>query len=188
MVKKIRSAHFPARLTDEYTVTAVSRQTFNEVIGQISGQIFTSMAELGLYNPPSPTSDLAKKLAQQIHNECFVFYNAGGDPVGFSAGKVTDGQTFFMEWSGILPAHQRRGLYSSFLTNLIPYLKELGIERITSNHMGTNRPVLIAKLRAKFVITGVTLDERHGMLVWLTRFLEPLRQEGFKSAFSLDSF
>jgi GNAT superfamily N-acetyltransferase len=103
-------------------------------------------------------------------------------------GKVVNEQTFFMEWSGILPDYRRRGLYSLFLEALVPYLVELGIERITSNHMGNNRPVLIAKLKAGFIITGTTLDERHGMLVWLARFLKPERERGFERAFSLGNF
>jgi len=170
------------------TVTAVSRQTFYEVTGQLYTHIFTPLTHLGLYQEPIPKGELARKLAQQIHYEYFFFYNEASEPIGFSSGKLTDNQTFFMEWSGILPTYQRRGLYSHFLETLIPYLKELGIERVTSNHMGTNRPVLIAKLKAGFAITGVTLDERHGMLVWLVRFLAAERQQGFERAFSLDSF
>ena len=188
MVDQIRSIHFPAKLDEEVTVAAVSRPTFYDVTGQLTSHIFTPLTDLGLYQAPKPSGDLARELAQQTHYEYFVFNNEAGEPVGFSAGKLTDGQTFFMEWSGILPAYQRRGLYSRFLDSLIPYLQALGIERVTSNHMGTNRPVLIAKLKAGFIITGVTLDERHGMLVWLARFLEPARQQGFERAFSLDSF
>ena len=188
MVDQIRSDHFPAELSDEVRATAVSRQQFYEVTDQLYRHIFTPLGDLGLYKAPAPQSNLAKELAAHIHAEYFVFYNDAGEPVGFSMGKVVDGQTFFMEWSGILPTYQRLGLYSRFLEALIPYLKALGIGRVTSNHMGTNRPVLIAKLKAGFIVTGTTLDERHGMLVWLARFLEPERERGFERAFSLGSF
>ncbi|MBK8902136.1 MAG: GNAT family N-acetyltransferase [Anaerolineaceae bacterium] len=188
MIEQLREAHFPGKLDDEVTVTAVSRQTFYEVTNQLYQHIFTPLGELGLYQDPTPQNSLAKTLAGQIHAEYFVFYTTANEPVGFSMGKVVNGQTFFMEWSGILPAYQRRGLYSRFLDVLIPYLQALGIDRVTSNHMGNNRPVLIAKLKAGFIITGMTLDERHGMLVWLARFLSPERQHGFESAFSLPNF
>lgn len=114
--------------------------------------------------------------------------NRSKDHCGFSSGCLRDAHTFFMEWSGILPTYQRQGPYSSFLARLFPYLKELGVERITSNHMGTNRPVLIAKLKVGFNVTGVTLDERFGMQVWLTCYLTDERQQGFERAFSLDRF
>lgn len=188
MIEQIRSTHFPAALNEEVTIRALSREAFFEVTGQISSQIFTSMAELGLYNPPLAPDAAARNLARQIPYEYFAFYNKENKPVGFSAGKLVDAHTFFMEWSGILPMYHRQGLYSSFLTKLLPYLHALGIERVTSNHMGTNRPVLIAKLKAGFVVTGMTLDERHGMLVWLTLFLKSEREQGFQKAFSLDSF
>jgi GNAT superfamily N-acetyltransferase len=188
MLKQIRSNHFPAALTETITVTSVTASAFYEAAGQISGQIFAPLTSLGLYAPAKTKKSMAQDLAQKIPYEYFVFYNEKEEPVGFSSGCLQDAYTFFMEWSGILPAYQRQGLYSTFLEKLLVYLKELGIERVTSNHMGTNRPVLIAKLKAGFVVTGVTLDERHGMLVWLAHFLESARQQGFERAFSLDSF
>ena len=188
MIDQIRSTYFPAELNQEITVRAISRETFFEVTGQISNQIFTSQTDLGLYVQPIAPDAPARILSRQIPYEYFAFYNANGEPVGFSVGKLTDGITFFMEWSGILPAYHRQGIYSSFLKKLLPYLQELGIERVTSNHMGTNRPVLIAKLKAGFVVTGMAVDERHGMVVWLTLFLNPKREAGFRQAFSLDSF
>ena len=188
MVEQIRSRYFPAKLSEDVVVTAVSPQQFYAVTNQLYSHIFTPLSDLGLYQTPAPPDSLGRKLAGQIHAEYFVFHNAAGEPVGFSVGKVVNEQTFFMEWSGILPDYRRRGLYSQFLDALIPYLKALGLERITSNHMGNNRPVLIAKLKAGFIITGTTLDERHGMLVWLARFLEPERERGFERAFSLGNF
>ncbi len=188
MIEQLREAHFPAELDDEVTVTAVSPQTFYEVTNQLYRHIFTPLGDLGLYQNPTPPDSLSRELAAHIHAEYFAFYNHSGEPVGFSLGKVVNEQTFFMEWSGILPTYQRRGLYSRFLDVLIPYLQEMGIDRVTSNHMGNNRPVLIAKLKAGFIITGMTLDERHGMLVWLARFLSPERQQGFERAFSLPTY
>lgn len=188
MVDQIRNEHFPAKLNEDVVATAVSPQQFYEVTNQLYSHIFTPLGDLGLYQTPAPPDSPGRKLAAHIHAEYFVFSNAAGEPIGFSMGKVVNEQTFFMEWSGILPDYRRRGLYSQFLEALIPYLKALGIERVTSNHMGNNRPVLIAKLKAGFIITGVTLDERHGMLVWLARFLEPARERGFEQAFSLGHF
>ena len=188
MIDQVRSEHFPAKLSDEVVATAVSRQQFYDVTQQLYSHIFTPLGDLGLYQEPAPPDSLGRKLANQIHAEYFVFHNGAGEPIGFSLGKIVNEQTFFMEWSGILPNYQRLGLYTQFLEALISYLKAIGIERVTSNHMGNNRPVLIAKLKAGFIITGVTLDERHGMLVWLARFLEPARERGFEQAFSLGNY
>jgi hypothetical protein len=64
----------------------------------------------------------------------------------------------------------------------------LGYERVTSNHMVNNRPVLIAKLKAGFHITGIVLDERYGAQVSLAYFFYPDRREGFARAYSLATF
>lgn len=188
MLEQTRSTYFPATLTKNITVSSVTGARFYEAAGQISGQIFAPLSSLGLYSPTKTERHLSHNLAGQIPYEYFLFYNENGDPIGFSSGCLRDAHTFFMEWSGILPSHQRKGLYSSFLDTLLSYLKELGIERVISNHMGTNRPVLIAKLKAGFNVTGITLDERWGVLVWLTYFLAEERQQGFEQAFSLDRF
>ena len=188
MQEQIRSNLFPATASGTVTINNVNGATFYEAAGHISGQIFTPLTSLGLYESAKPSKSVAQDLAKQIPYEYFVFYNEKGEPVGFSCGCLQDAQTFFMEWSGILPAYQRQGVYTRFLAKLLAYLRELGVERVTSNHMGTNRPVLIAKLKAGFNVTGVTLDERFGMQVWLTYYLSEKRQQDFEQAFSLDSF
>ncbi|MCG8351541.1 MAG: hypothetical protein MI924_27555 [Chloroflexales bacterium] len=95
---------------------------------------------------------------------------------------------FFMAYSGIVPAYQRRGIYGAFLRAFLPYLHALGYERVTSNHMVNNRLVLIAKLKAGFFITGVTLDERYGAQVTLTHFFYPDRRTGFARAYSVEDY
>ena len=93
-----------------------------------------------------------------------------------------------MRWTGILPAHQRRGIYSRFLRQLLTYLKALGYARVTSSHMVNNRPVLIAKLKAGFIATGMSLDERWGAMLWLTYYLDDRVSDAFRSAFSLEQY
>ena len=146
------------------------------------------MAALGLYSPPQTKKRLAAELASQIPAEYFLFYTTIDEPIGFSSGHLMDSDTF--SWSGAAscPLTSGVGCILALCKKLLPYLSEIGVERVTSNHMGTNRPVLIAKLKAGFNVTGVTLDERYGMMVWLTYFLRDQRQKGFEQAFSLDSF
>lgn len=93
-----------------------------------------------------------------------------------------------MNWSGILPEYQNRGVYSTFLHRFLDYLKKLGYVRVTSNHMVNNRPVLIAKLKAGFVATGMSLDERWGAMLWLTYFINDAQAEAFRHAFSLENY
>lgn len=55
------------------------------------------------------------------------------------------------------------GAGASDTVNLL-YLHDLGLERVTSNHMVNNRAILIAKLKSESFVTGMALDERWGVL------------------------
>jgi len=191
MFEELRNRYFPQELIPDITARPVDAQTFYAAAGALSGKIFESQTELGLYRPPQDRYQRGKALRQSfqcVHKEHILLTNRDDEPIGFSTGAMRDPDTFFMEWTGILPDYQRQGIYTTFLHHLLLYLRELGYERVTSNHMGTNRPVLIAKLKAGFNVTGATLDERYGMLVWLAYFLHADRQKGFEKAFSLEPF
>lgn len=54
--------------------------------------------------------------------------------------------------------------------------------------MVNNRAVLIAKLKAGFVITGTVLDERWGAQAALTYFFYEDRRRGFAQTYSLESY
>lgn len=186
---EIRRAHFPAPLAAEVTVKPVDGRVLWEVSSELDQEIETPFAELGLYQMPSERRQKTKRLRQRygrIHHEHFVFYDAADEPVGWSYGHMVDADTFFMSWSGVAKDYQRRGIYTAFLRALLPYLRALGYERVTSKHMVNNRPVLIAKLKAGFHIVGLSMDERVGAQVTLAYFFREDRRDGFVEAFSLE--
>ncbi|HEX6385875.1 MAG TPA: GNAT family N-acetyltransferase [Anaerolineae bacterium] len=191
MFEETREQYFPDELTPGVVARAVDRQTITAIWAELSDEMETPFAELGLYTMPgeqSPRTQLLREVHSQLHHEYILFYDEANKPIGWSYGLMHDAITFFMSWSAILPAYRRRGIYSAFLRHFLPYLQALGYERVTSNHMVTNRPVLIAKLKAGFHVTAVSLDERFGAQVQLTYFFDPDRYEGFAQAFSLDGF
>lgn len=191
MFDETRTQYFPAQLVPGIVARAVSRQTIGPVWTRLSERIETPFADLGLYEMPGQRQHRKKPLQKayhQIHHEYFVFYTEAEEPVGWSMGEMHDADTFFMSWSAVLPIYQRRGIYSAFLRRLLPYLHALGYERVTGNHMVTNRPVLIAKLKAGFHVTAVSLDERFGAQVQLTYFFYQDRRDGFTRAFSLEEY
>jgi hypothetical protein len=180
-----RQHYFPFDATPAITVKAVTLEEVYAVTSKLSEQVFTPETALGLV-PFTPTPPALREQYSQ-HAEQFVFYD-GDKPVGWSIGEQRQGDTFFMTWTGILPAYQRQGIYGGFLNRLKAYIGSLGYERLTSNHMVNNRRVLIAKLKADFIITGFSLDERIGAVVWLTHFFNPDRSNSFEKAFSLEHY
>jgi len=178
-----RQQFFPFTAIPGITIRAVDRATVYEVTGEIANQVFTPSSELGLMPyeaAPQPLRD-----AFQRHTEQFVIYNKENAPIGWVIGEQKEADTFFMAWTGILPAYQNQGIYSAFLRHFLGYLKTLGYARVMSNHMVNNRAVLVAKLKAGFIATGMTLDERWGAVLWLTYYFEDRVEDAFKRAFSL---
>ena len=181
-----RAQFFPFNPIPSITVRSVDDPTVFAITGKLADQVFVPAADLGLRPYTPPPQHL--RAALQQHSERFVFYNEADEPVGWSIGEQTDPDAFFMRWTGILPAYQKRGIYAAFLRHLLAYLQALGYERVTSNHMVNNRAVLIAKMKAGFIATGMSLDERWGALLWLTYYLDDAAAEGFRSAFSLERY
>ena len=181
-----RQKFFPFTPIPAATIRAVDSATAYAVTDKIAGQVFTPSHELGLmpYRPVSqPLHD-----AFQRHTEQFVFYNAENEPIGWAIGEQKEADTFFMAWTGVLPAYQNQGIYSAFLRRFLDYLQALGYARVTSNHMVNNRAVLVAKLKAGFIATGMSLDERWGAVLWLTYYFEDQVEDAFRRAFSLEKY
>jgi hypothetical protein len=62
-------------------------------------------------------------------------------------------------------------LYTEGLSRIIAWAGETGFTRITSRHALHNTPVIIAKLRQGFQITGVAIDPEGGPCLDLAYFL-----------------
>lgn len=186
MIDETRERFFPFDATPSCTVRSVDAGEIYEVFDGLMAQVFTPMTELGLAPYQAPPEALAE--TWNVHTERFVFYDANDSPIGWSISEQRDPDTLFMVWTGIVPEHQDRGVYSAFLRQYLAYAKALGYARVTSNHMVTNGRVLVAKLKAGFVASGMTLDERWGAMIWLTHHLDDEMASTYRSAFSLESY
>lgn len=182
----IRQKYFPFAPMEGVTIRAVKSETLYAVTGKIANKVFTPSSDLGLM-PNMPIPALLRD-SFQCHTEQFVIYNAANEPIGWSTGQQKETDTFIMLWSGILPEYQNRGIYSAFLRQFLDYLKAIGYVRVTSNHFVNNRAVLVAKLKAGFIATGMSLDERWGAILWLTNYLDETVEDSFRQAFSLERY
>lgn len=185
-LRDIRENFFPFKPTPDVTVRSVGAEIIGGVMDQLSAEVFTPMSDLGLVGFQAPPAELAE--AWNVHREAFVFYDAAEDPIGWSISEQREPDTLFMIWTGIVPAHQNQGTYSAFLRHYLNYARALGFARVTSNHMVNNRRVLVAKLKAGFVASGMTLDERWGAMIWLTCHLNDDLEAAYRSAFSLETY
>ncbi|MEO8287303.1 MAG: GNAT family N-acetyltransferase [Chloroflexota bacterium] len=191
MFDDIRARYFPTELVPGIIARPVDAGSFWTLIERVPGDVFSSLSDLGNYEMPAARQGRALGLREvyaNIHSEHIIFYDAHGEPVGWSTGVMVDPSTFFMSYTGVSPQYRRMGIYSAFLNVFMPYLYEVGYERVTSNHMVNNRAVLIAKLKAGFFITGTLLDERWGAQVSMVYLFHEDRRKGFASAFGLENY
>jgi hypothetical protein len=118
---------------------------------------------------------LGERLAERYRLGFGIFQ--GEVFVGWHLGQQTLAGTFEMARTGIVREHQNRGLYTALLPIILAQLKNDGFQVVFSRHNLTNNAVIIPKLKAGFVITGLELDDRFGTLVKLSYYFNPLRRK-----------
>lgn len=106
-----------------------------------------------------------------------ILFKRGDELAGWYFGVQETETRYFMINTAVLPEHRRKGIYTALLRSLLTHLTELGFQEIYSLHHPTNNPVLVAKLKAGFVITGMEISDVFGLLVRLTYYTNPTRRD-----------
>jgi ribosomal protein S18 acetylase RimI-like enzyme len=96
--------------------------------------------------------------------------------VGWSFGWQESDSIFFMANAGILPEHRRKGLYTQLISKVIEIAKSKGFQVVSSKHVAVNNAVIIPKLKAGFVVTGMELNDRYGTMVVLSHYMNESRK------------
>jgi RimJ/RimL family protein N-acetyltransferase len=121
----------------------------------------------------------AKKLRARMGEPlrlCFGIYK-GADFVGWHCGDQLSAHEYYMRNSAVFPEHRGKGLYTAMLKQVLNQLVELGFQEISSRHNATNNAVLIPKLKAGFIITGLEIMDWFGTLVNLKYYSNPTRRK-----------
>jgi|688.fasta_scaffold62906_2 RimJ/RimL family protein N-acetyltransferase len=99
----------------------------------------------------------------------FIMY--GTDVVGWCHLQQADPDTLTMRNTAIDPAHRRKGLYTALLPIVINHARSEGYQRIVSTHHASNNAVIIPKLKAGFIITGLHINEKYGAMITLAYYV-----------------
>ncbi len=105
---------------------------------------------------------------------------SGDELVGWSCGWMERGQVFYMANSGVIASRRRQGIYQSLLGAIRELASSEGAVALRSQHSVLNNPVLIAKLRAGFHVSGLSQSAQMGTLVELTLHLYEGRQRMYR--------
>ncbi|MBN8703323.1 MAG: GNAT family N-acetyltransferase [Bacteroidetes bacterium] len=106
----------------------------------------------------------------------YLFYS-DGKAIGWSWGVQKAADEIYMVNTAIEPEYRNKGIYTAFLHLLIKELSEKGFQRIYSRHKLSNNGVIIPKLKAGFVITGIEVDDRFGSVAILSYLTNPIRRK-----------
>jgi GNAT superfamily N-acetyltransferase len=120
-----------------------------------------------------------KKFIKERLSLNYVLFD-GKKLAGWTAGFQTNPNEFYMMSSAVLPKYRRKGNYTKLLKTVLDEAKKRGFQLVTSNHLATNNPVLIAKLKLGFSISGMEVSDQMGVLLKLTYSFNPLRAEILK--------
>lgn len=161
---------------DEFdsTINDLTRKYFDETYPILRWQSCVDDSEL----------EQMRELNQKLNNRARIDVGLfrGDEIVGWSYGWQggMERGTYYMANSCVIPEYRRAGYYSLMLEKVIEIAREMKFQTITSRHVVSNNPVIIAKLKAGFHITGMELSEIHGNLIHLSYHLNETRYEAYK--------
>ncbi|MFT4623370.1 MAG: GNAT superfamily N-acetyltransferase [Myxococcota bacterium] len=128
--------------------------------------------------PPERGAAVAERLATAVRAtdrlELGVWH--GATLVGFTRCACQRPGALMMEVSVVHPEHRRRGVYSAMARAVLAEARHRGYLDVTSLHLASNNPVLIAKLTLGFTVVGAEVSPEWGVLVRLVYPLDPERR------------
>lgn len=166
-------------INDEYSLREISVEEFSEIYAQKQEEYFSvslivdtsshlTANELNLVQQRKAAFPSAWRM------QWALVYN--GDIIGWTYSYQQDHETLYMCNSAIAQEHRGKGLYSAMLQHVLSVAAAKGFQLVTSKHYASNNAIIIPKLKAGFIITGMALDEKYGLMVHLTKYLHPERE------------
>ena len=165
-------------LLDDYTVEEMQRDPFGEMLDTYRSIAFPDLVE---FRYADLFTDKQREDVERLRDRTrdkFVLrlvVRCGEDIVGWSVGVQANAEQFRMANSAVLPGHRRKGIYTALLLQVLERARAEGFQTVTSHHHPTNNAVLIAKLKAGFIITGMEITDDYAALVNMTHFFDPRR-------------
>lgn len=166
---------------DSYQIRELSNDEFDELwlehgkkFFDNESQVFRLVQALSK-EALAQLAELKSNLGTPIKIFLGIYYK--NECVGWSWGFQESAFRFYMCNSAVFPKHRRKGLYTMLMGEMIKRVTELGFQEIYSKHRATNNSVLIAKLKAGFVINTLQVTDSHGVMVHLVYFPNKLRNK-----------
>lgn len=167
-------------LFDDYHYQIIDETEFFKIFSENRSKVFESNVD---FNVKTVLSEIEKTQLKTLKNnyiegyKLFIKITKNESLVGWFFGVQVQDETFRMINTGILKEYRNQGIYKNFLNKVLEILKEQGFQKVESHHHATNNQVIVPKLKAGFVITGLEIEDKFGTLLKLTYFFNEKRKE-----------
>lgn len=165
---------------DEYTFRVVERfeePLFTNLLERIFFTEFSSVNFGQLMDPSEKAreNELKQNLKDKFSLRIAVYHRDAF--VGWTFGYQDTDNQFYMSNSAVLPEHRNQGIYKELLSGILRITKEHGFQSVYSKHLAANNAIIIPKLKAGFVITGMEMLEWAGLMVRMTFYHHRKRRQ-----------
>lgn len=180
-----RNKYFPFKTTiadNEYSIEVSNEKDVYGVFDKLSPEVFSKERQFPRFNLPAERKEKALALIaeyQKLHHEWFLFKDNKNEIVGWFMGESDDFNTFYMRNGGLLPKYQNNKIYTLFYEVFEKYMKELGYEKLSSQHQVTNKRILMKQLQLGFIPVNIELTDNWGPLLKMVKFLNSDRNQHF---------
>lgn len=157
-------------IVNSLTLRLVDAETFWDATSAARREIFSG--QLSVPNAQLYSEDEFRRADDNMarHSQLeniYALLMSGDRCIGWHFGFQDGPFSYYMCNSAIIPEFRRRGCYSWLAQQVMNEVHARGYLKITSRHHPTNTPVLIAKLKLGFIISGLQVSANFGTLVEL---------------------
>jgi GNAT superfamily N-acetyltransferase len=154
-------------LFGSYTLKVLDNAEFGPLFRQYRPLIFQTMLDFDIQQALSieehtATARLRERMGTPFRLNIGIYHHQ--EFIGWSFGRQESAEKYYMVNTGLLPPHQGKGIYSALLPRILDLLQHEGFQIVYSRHVATNNQVLVPKLKAGFVITGIEVSDVFGVL------------------------
>ncbi|MDD0854318.1 GNAT family N-acetyltransferase [Halobacteriovorax sp. GB3] len=160
-------------MDESFIIECVSSEVFFDGFKEESNEEFQEFLHSGnsiFYSEEE--KERYRSIKPDFKDEAFLYFIVKRDDVvvarSFSNQISID--TIMMCMSYVKKDFRGRGLYKLMLQETIERAKDIGYRKIQSYHNTTNNDIIIPKLKAGFVFTGMKINAGYGTLAELTYF------------------
>lgn len=167
------------KLFGDYTCGFVNSEEFDLFFGANRNKVFADNYDFDIRKVLSEKEKQAMQVLSaktQTLEGYYLLIFCKNEPIGWSFGIQKSFEDIYMVNTGILPQYQNQGIYKAVLPIIVTHLKQMGFQRIYSRHKASNNRVIVPKLKAGFVISGMEVDDHFGVLVFLSYYTNEKRR------------